>query len=259
MADSVQDGALKKCPRCAEDVKQAALVCRYCGHEFSKPSPTLKPEARKSNAPMYVGLGLVALFGIALILDNSNSIKTPVSPNPSVSSDSQSIDAVRDSIVGSANATSSTKPPDSFRGIKWESTLPSIATLHRTVMRGCTAIPDDLSTKTKNPCSHWHTDTDDEETFDQQQNLPPFLSVSFYEQMMSWSHKKFWSGQLFSHNEADYSNLQQLLKAEYGPPTFENRAWKITRWRWSTQPRDIVIQLSVDNEHNVALLFTQEE
>jgi len=24
----------KVCPRCAEDVKQAALVCRYCRHEF---------------------------------------------------------------------------------------------------------------------------------------------------------------------------------------------------------------------------------
>ena len=25
---------MKTCPRCAEDVKTAALVCRFCGHEF---------------------------------------------------------------------------------------------------------------------------------------------------------------------------------------------------------------------------------
>ena len=25
----------KVCPRCAEDVKEAAVVCRYCGHEFA--------------------------------------------------------------------------------------------------------------------------------------------------------------------------------------------------------------------------------
>jgi hypothetical protein len=24
----------KTCPKCAEDVKSAALICRFCGHEF---------------------------------------------------------------------------------------------------------------------------------------------------------------------------------------------------------------------------------
>jgi hypothetical protein len=27
-------GPRKDCPRCAESVKRAAQVCRYCGHEF---------------------------------------------------------------------------------------------------------------------------------------------------------------------------------------------------------------------------------
>ncbi len=27
----------KTCPRCAEEVKYAAVVCRFCGHEFGEP------------------------------------------------------------------------------------------------------------------------------------------------------------------------------------------------------------------------------
>jgi len=30
----------KTCPRCAEEVKAAALVCRHCGHEFAEPIAT---------------------------------------------------------------------------------------------------------------------------------------------------------------------------------------------------------------------------
>jgi Uncharacterised protein family UPF0547 len=40
--DGEHAGALaldvKVCPRCAEDVKRAAVVCRYCGHEFDDPA-----------------------------------------------------------------------------------------------------------------------------------------------------------------------------------------------------------------------------
>jgi hypothetical protein len=32
-------GGEKVCPRCAETVKAAAAVCRYCGHEFSHEPP----------------------------------------------------------------------------------------------------------------------------------------------------------------------------------------------------------------------------
>jgi len=30
---------LKKCPKCAEEVKAEAVVCRFCGYEFPQPPP----------------------------------------------------------------------------------------------------------------------------------------------------------------------------------------------------------------------------
>jgi hypothetical protein len=36
---SAPSAPMKICPRCAEDVKSAALVCRYCGHEFEETNP----------------------------------------------------------------------------------------------------------------------------------------------------------------------------------------------------------------------------
>lgn len=31
--------AMKPCPRCAEDVRLAARICRFCNHEFPEPNP----------------------------------------------------------------------------------------------------------------------------------------------------------------------------------------------------------------------------
>lgn len=43
------DGPGKVCPRCAETVKSAALVCRFCGHEFDTASAPVRPRRRRSS------------------------------------------------------------------------------------------------------------------------------------------------------------------------------------------------------------------
>jgi hypothetical protein len=35
-------GDTKVCPRCAERVKRAAFVCRFCGYEFGPPPPPMR-------------------------------------------------------------------------------------------------------------------------------------------------------------------------------------------------------------------------
>jgi hypothetical protein len=87
-ADSDRGSAFTKiCPRCAESVKAAAAVCRYCGHEFEirESVETRTPQNRARTARDYVDvkpmsmnkrslliggifLGLVALEGLYLLL-----------------------------------------------------------------------------------------------------------------------------------------------------------------------------------------------
>ena len=48
---TVQQGAAKKCPRCAELVKRDALVCKHCGHEFG--AATSEASLRALQNPAY--------------------------------------------------------------------------------------------------------------------------------------------------------------------------------------------------------------
>jgi len=40
--ESLESGQLKKCPKCAEEVKAEAEICRFCGYNFS-PAPVIEP------------------------------------------------------------------------------------------------------------------------------------------------------------------------------------------------------------------------
>lgn len=86
-------GALKVCPRCAEEVKAQALICRFCNHEFvaaelspstpapSEPTPTLTPTAlpvvlpRKPIDKSLLLVGALLCIPVGLIIYGVNADK----------------------------------------------------------------------------------------------------------------------------------------------------------------------------------------
>jgi len=64
----------KICPRCAETIKRAAVVCRYCGHEFDEIPPAPPASPASAPAPGDVAAGklpdgvLIGGGAVALIL-----------------------------------------------------------------------------------------------------------------------------------------------------------------------------------------------
>jgi hypothetical protein len=56
----------KRCPRCAEVIKRAALVCKHCGHEFSTEELAAQKAEDVKSAKTARG-GCLAMLGIAVL------------------------------------------------------------------------------------------------------------------------------------------------------------------------------------------------
>jgi hypothetical protein len=148
--------------------------------------------------------------------------------------------------ANAAKAAASTAAPSGFRSMAWDSQLPPAPVLKKSILKSCGRIVEKRDFNEGPACWHMYLNADHLDLYAEEGQIEPLFGINFTSQLLTWSRRRFWSGEVFLYNyaEGDLIQLRRALEAAYGPPSYEDELGRWIEWRW---PGDhVIVRLHAD-------------